>query len=181
MMKKLIAVTIVLMCALTASAQGIYTSVHKYDKFDDVVWEKEIKTLITKTDSTIIIETKGTKPVEYYILGGEPFSVFGRRDSIVNLVSDVYGYEETFLVYTKDDFENKRKQILEVISDSIGGYDDRYIDGMTCLGLLEEAKEDKLPIITIRVVSKTQYSFTYDTELFWIKFNDGSRLIYYKK
>lgn len=58
-MKKLIAVTIVLMCALTASAQGIYTSVHKYDKFDDIVWEKEIKTLITKTDSTIIIETKG--------------------------------------------------------------------------------------------------------------------------
>lgn len=52
---------------------------------------------------------------------------------------------------------------------------------MTCLGLLEEAKEDKLPIITIRVVSKTQYCFTYDTELFWIKFNDGSRLIYYKK
>lgn len=180
-MKKLIAVTLVLMCALTASAQGIYTSVHKYDKFDDVVWEKEIKTLITKTDSTIIVETKGTKPVEYYIFGGKPCFVLGRRDSIVNLVSDVYGYEETFLVYTKDDFENKRKQILEVISDSIGGYDDRYIDGMTCLGLLEEAKEDKLPIITIRVVSKTQYSFTYDTELFWINFNDGSRLIYYKK
>lgn len=179
MMKKLIAVTLVLMCALTASAQGIYTSVHKYDKFDDVVWEKEIKTLITKTDSTIIIETKGTKPVEYYILGGEPFYVFGRRDSIVNLVSDVYGYEETFLVYTKDDFENKRKQILEVISDSIGGYDDRYIDLKTRLGLLEEA--DKLPIITIRAVSKTQYYFTYDTEFFWIKFNDGSRLIYYKK
>lgn len=179
MMKKLIAVTLVLMCALTASAQGIYTSVHKYDKFDDVVWEKEIKTLVTKTDSTIIIETKGTKPVEYYIFGGKPCFVLGRRDSIVNLVSDVYGYEENYCVYTKDDFENKRKQILEVISDSIGGYDDRYIDLKTRLGLLEEA--DKLPLITIRAVSKTQYYFTYDTEFFWIKFNDGSRLIYYKK
>lgn len=103
----------------------------------------------------------------------------GRRDSIVNLVSDVYGYEENYCVYTKNDFANKRKQILEVLSDSIGGYDDRYIDLMTSLRLLEEA--DKLPIITIRAVSKTQYYFTYDTELFWIKFNDGSRLIYYKK
>lgn len=73
-MKKLIAVTIVLMCALTASAQGIYTSIDKYDKFDDVVWTKQIKTIISKSYSTIVVETKGQKPTEYEYLN-EPLFV----------------------------------------------------------------------------------------------------------
>lgn len=81
-----------------ASAQGIYTSVHKYDKFDDVVWEKEIKTLVTKTDSTIIIETKGTKPVEYYIL--EVSRVLFWVEGIVLLISSVmYMVMKKIIVY----------------------------------------------------------------------------------
>ena len=64
MMKKLITVTLVLMCALTASAQTIYSSIEKYDKFDDVIWKKNIKTIISKSYSTIVVETKGQKPTE---------------------------------------------------------------------------------------------------------------------
>ena len=37
------------------------SSIEKYDKFDDVVWTKKIKTIISKSYSTIVVETKGQK------------------------------------------------------------------------------------------------------------------------
>lgn len=46
-MKKIITLLFVMMCTLCVSGQGIYTKVTKYDKFDDVVWTRQVKTLIT--------------------------------------------------------------------------------------------------------------------------------------
>lgn len=52
-MQKLIMTAIVLMCTLVISAQNIFTNVAKFDKFDDVVWYKDKKTLITMADSAM--------------------------------------------------------------------------------------------------------------------------------
>lgn len=46
-MKKFITISLIAFWALAMSAQGIYTRVKKYDKFDDVIYEKTIKTLIS--------------------------------------------------------------------------------------------------------------------------------------
>lgn len=106
MMKKLIAITFVLMCTLTVSAQTIYSSIEKYDKFDDVVWTKKIKTIISKSYSTIVVETKGQKPTEYEYLNEPLFATqTGSREDLVNLVNDVYGYESTYCLFPKGTIE----------------------------------------------------------------------------
>lgn len=50
-----------ILVAVSVNAQQtrLYTHVMKLDKFNDIVWKKKIKTLVTKTDSTFIVETKG--------------------------------------------------------------------------------------------------------------------------
>lgn len=47
-MKKILLSSLFFLIAFVANAQGIYTKVKKYDKFDDVVWEKDVKTIIDK-------------------------------------------------------------------------------------------------------------------------------------
>ena len=71
-----------------------------YDKFDDVISSEEIKTLVTITDSTVIIEEK-EKEIKRYLRFDEVFTT-GNKDNIVNLVADVYGYEYTFLCANQD-------------------------------------------------------------------------------
>lgn len=176
-MKKLIAVTIVLMCALTASAQGIYTSIDKYDKFDDVVWTKQIKTIISKSYSTIVVETKGQKPTEYEYLN-EPLFVTqtGSREKLVNLVNDIYGYESSYCLFPKGTIEKTYETIKSEIPDSLAT--EEMIDVKVKLKLM--VLMDDMPTITFRTVSYSQYSFEYETELAWIRFTDGSRVIYRK-
>ena len=83
----------------------IYTHIVKKDKFDDVIWEKEIKTLITSDDSTIIVETKGYNPLSYIVTD----VVFtGSPEEPVNLVGDIWGYEITFEAVGK----NSRKSYI---------------------------------------------------------------------
>ena len=177
MMKKLIAVTIVLMCALTASAQCIYTSIDKYDKFDDVVWTKQIKTIISKSYSTIVVETKGQKPTEYEYLN-EPLFVTqtGSREKLVNLVNDIYGYESSYCLFPKGTIEKTYETIKSEIPDSLAT--EEMIDAKVKLKLM--VLMDDMPTITFRTVSYSQYSFEYETELAWIRFTDGSRVIYRK-
>ena len=40
--------------------------------------------------------------------------------------------------------------------------------------------KDDMPTITFRTISYSTYSFDYKTELAWIRYKDGSRLIYRK-
>ncbi len=48
------------------------------------------------------------------------------------------------------------------------------------IALLLMRKADVLPTITVRTVSKYKLSYAYQTDLIWIKFEDGSRIIYEK-
>lgn len=179
-MKKFITTSLIAFWALAMSAQGIYTRVKKYDKFDDVIYEKTIKTLITKTDDKIIFETKGNKPVEYYYENSWFADHIGSRDSVVNLVNDVYGYEDRYSVFPKDTIDVVNKIVSEEAENTPDSLltDDR-IAAMYSWELLRRIQN--VPEVVFRTISKTSYSFMYDTDLVWIKFKDGSRIIYSKR
>lgn len=177
MIKKLIAITFVLMCTLTVSAQTIYSSIDKYDKFDDIVWTKQIKTIISKSYSTIVVETKGQKPTEYEYLN-EPLFVTqtGSREKLVNLVNDIYGYESSYCLFPKGTIEKTYETIKSEIPDSLAT--DEMIDAKVKLKLM--LLKDDMPTITFRSISSYPFRFEYKTELAWIRYKDGSRLIYRK-
>ena len=94
-MKKFLILILATLVTVAANAQ-IFTHKEIKDKFDDVVSECEIKTFITKNDTTFIIEEKGNEPVTYKILNEIEFK--GSKDNIVQLVGNVYGYEKTWEV-----------------------------------------------------------------------------------
>ena len=116
-MKKFITASLIAFWALAMSAQAvqsIYTKVRKYDKFDDVVYEKTIKTLVTKTDDKIVFETKGRKSVEYYYFDNDLFALHdGSRDSVVNLVNGIYGYEDRYDIFPEDTMEVVKNIVYE--------------------------------------------------------------------
>lgn len=167
--------------ALNIDAQGIYTKITKYDKFDDVVAESVVKTLITKTDSSFIVETKGQKPIAYRYIDAPMLAMHeGRRDSLANLVANVYGYEDQYLVITDDiigDIKSEVDKKIKETYDSLGFKDDPKV--LAAFQLLSKIKE--LPTITVRTISKYQHFYEYDTDLLWIRFKDGSRVIYSKE
>ena len=177
-MKKFITTSLIAFWALAMSAQGIYTKVRKYDKFDDVVYEKTIKTLITKTDDKIIFETKGSKPVEYYYEEDSWFADhIGSRDSVVNLVNDVYGYEDRYSVFPKDTIDVVKKIVSEKAENTPDSLltDDRIAEMYTWELF---CRIPNAPEVVFRTISKGSYLFIYETDYVWIKFKDGSRIIY---
>lgn len=94
-MKKFLILILTTLVFAVADAQ-IFTYKMIKDKFDDVVSKREIKTLITKNDTAIIIEEKGKEPVTYKVLF--EFDSNGSEDNIVRLVNNVYGYEKSWIV-----------------------------------------------------------------------------------
>lgn len=182
-MKKTVLISLMLITSLVCSAQGIYTSIMKYDKFDDVVWKKDKKTLITKTDSTFIIETKGQTPEEYYYIDTYLLAYHtGSRDSIVNLVTDVWGYEDEYAVFTKKDKNDCFQAALEEMKELPDSLKEDYETTLSMFIFRQMLKRlDKLPTIHIRTISRYQYSFNYKNDFFWISFPDKSRIIYIKQ
>lgn len=180
-MKKVLFSTLFLLVAFMVNAQGIYTKVKKYDKFDDVVWEKNVKTLIDKGWSTITIETKGQKPVEYTYYDDSWFSVHeGRRDSLSNLVSSVYGYEDRYYIFPKDTVDKVTDSVLEQFKDLPDSIDTgSCIEALVRIKLMPKVFD--APTIVFRTISRYQHVFEYDTDLVWIRFRDGSRIIYSKR
>lgn len=180
-MKKLIFSICFVLTSIVVNAQGIYTKVTKYDKFDDVEWEKTIKTLITKTDTTFVIETKGSKPKTYWYIDSPLFSAHeGSRDSLSNIVADVWGYESQYIVITEETIEEVRSEVQELIKympDSLVVNEKTN----TLYGIVMLRMIDKLPTITVRTISKYRFTYEYDTDLVWIRFEDGSRIIYSKR
>ena len=79
-MKKFLILILTTLVFAVADAQ-IFTQKEIRDKFDDVVSKREIKTLITKNDTAIIIEEKGKKSVTFKILNEIGFN--GNKDNIV--------------------------------------------------------------------------------------------------
>lgn len=127
----------------------IFKEIRYYDKFDDVIKTEQRKTLVTKTDSTFIIEEKGKQPVVYYILNA--LSSQGSKDDVVNLVDNVYGYEETWCVIPYSLLNN-------------------YLEDYQQYRITKDSKklESYWLFITHRIISRYRYSFYYDGEYLWI-------------
>ena len=158
-MKKYLITLFFTLIGLSSSAQ-IYKSIKYYDKFDDEVKKEQRKTLITKTDSTFIVEEKGKTPVIYYILNLVPGGNKGSKEDPVNLVDNIYGYEESWCVVRKDMYE----KYLDV-------HYNYFLDS-------SQANMDKLQHFWLFIVHRTitsQYTGDYLDELFWIQdeLNDG--------
>ncbi len=177
-MKKLFISFVCVILSQISYAQ-IFTEIKYYDKFDDSLKEEMIKTLITKTDSTFIIEEKGRKPKEYWILNYAPFASLGSRDSIVDLTGkNVYGYQDCWCVIKMSDkdelFRIKNKMLNDnenPSSDEIGKLFNRFY-----LFLIH------------RTISRYSFEFEYKNELIWIENGidddklgrDVNRIIYLK-
>lgn len=175
-MKRLFFTSVLLFVALMVNAQGIYTKVIKYDKFDDVVWEKNVKTLIEMTDSSIVIETKGQKPVEYMFIGNPPASEHkGSREEVVNLVGNVYGFQSDYVCVLPSFLKELVDKYGEIGKQSNGvGYDREKIEE----DLTKRLKD--FFVITFRTISKYSFEYAYETDMVWVSSQDGSRVIYTK-
>lgn len=170
-MKKFFLTLLFGLIGFTCNAQ-IYTKIEYFDKFDDALKIERRKTLITKTDSTFVIEEKGKQPVVYHII--YVIDSQGSKDNIVNLIDDVYGYEITWSLVRNDLYE----KFLEAKHNYF----------------LNRSKENfkKLSQFSIFAVHRTittQYTGRYETEYFWLQngLNDDklgkdvSRIIYSKR
>lgn len=169
-MKKHLFTLVLLLVGLSCNAQ-IYKSIKYYDKFDDVVKSEQRKTLITQTDSTFIVEEKGKAPVVYNILNPVLSATKGSKDEIVNLVGNVYGYEETWCV-VREDMMDKYREL----------YDKCILDN-------SKANLDKIASMWLFIVHRTvtsKYAGTYIDDVLWIQddMSDGklgkdvNRIIY---
>ena len=155
-MKKFLILILTTLVFDVADAQ-IFTHKMILDKFDDVVSECEIKTLITKNDTAIIIEEKGKKPVTFKILNELEFK--GSKDNIVQLVGNVYGYEEYWCVILEKDIKDYFLDYFAMLNET---------DDSKCHDLISKLIEDYHYIITHRVVTD-KYGFQFLSEHYWIE------------
>ncbi len=172
-MKKYISTVLLTLVVVLCNAQ-IYQRIVHYDKFDDIVKTEQRKTLVTKTDSTFVFEEKGRNPVVYYVLNPLKEGTLGSKDNIVNLINDVYGYQETWCVVRED-------------------MKDKYI-AANAEFILNPSKENMKKVqpywlfIIHRTVT-TQYTGNFLDDLIWIQddYSDGklgkdvNRIIYLQK
>ena len=168
-MKKILSIVICAIICICSYGQ-IYNQIVYLDKYDDVVLKEDIKTIIEKTDSTFIIDTKGKTPEKYYILNYADYNSLGSKDEIVNLTGNVYGYQESWCVIKSENLKDYMYVLYKV-------YDKE---------LPTEYLQKYWLFITHRVIT-TQYTHTYQGEYFWIEdeFNtqlgkDINRIIYVK-
>ena len=151
-MKKIISIVVFCFYILTCHAQ-IFTSIRYYDKFDDAVKVEEHKTLITKTDSTFIVEEKGRTPKVYYIINYASYISKGDKDNIVNLTNNVYGFQKGWCVIK---YEDKEKYFADKEKVFHGVYETNYLSKYWLF-------------LVHRVVSRYQYSFYQEGEFIWIQ------------
>ncbi len=177
-MKKII---ISFLCVIISqiSYSQIFSEIRYYDKFDDCLKEEKIKTLITQTDSTFIIEEKGRKPKEYYILNYATYYSLGSRDSIVDLTGqNVYGYQDSWCVIKMSDKEEYFRNYNKIM----------HGNKFPSKNEVEELLGKFWLYLTHRTISRYSYEFEYDREFIWIKneLNDNKlgrnvqRIIYTK-
>ena len=172
MKKIIICIVFTLFACNFACSQGLYTSFRHYDKFDDCISERVIKTLITETDSTIIIETKGEKPVTYY---KEYEFINGRKDSVVNITADVYGYERGYICFKdQETVRKKTTDLINVMSTALS--DGADVASRKTTEVIKKYEDQSFEII-FRTIT-TQYSMTYQGKVAWVKYSNGERIIY---
>lgn len=170
-MKKFLFLILTALVTVAADAQ-IFTYKVIRDKFDDVVSECEIKTLIAKNDTTFIIEEKGNEPVTYKILFED--ESMGSKDNIVQLVGNVYGYQESWGVILEKDFKDCLLDISALSNEE---------DNSKRNDLRSKLIEKYCNFITHRVVTR-QYDTKLLSEHYWIEkaYQNGNyeRTIYSK-
>lgn len=170
-MKKFLILILTTLVFAVADAQ-IFTQKTIRDKFDDVVSKREIKTLITKNDTAFIIEEKGKKPVTFKILNELEFN--GSKDNIVQLVGNVYGYEEHWCVILEKDIKDYFLDYIAMLNET---------DDSKRHDLISKLIEKYSYYITHRVVTD-EYGLQFLFEHYWIEkasFNgDNERTIYSK-
>ena len=99
-MKRFLIICILACVSIISNAQPslIFTRKIIFDKFDDVVFDENIKTLVTIYSDVIFIEEKGDYPIELKV--GDIVDVKGDKDNIVKLYDNIYGYQAVCLCYT---------------------------------------------------------------------------------
>lgn len=155
-MKKFLILILTALVTVVADAQ-IFTHKVIRDKFDDVVSERDIKTFITKNDTTFIIEEKGNEPVTYKILNELEFK--GSKDNIVQLVGNVYGYEEYWCVILEKDIKDYLLDISALCNEE---------DDSKRHDLISKLVEKYCNFITHRVVTD-QFGTKLLYEFCWIE------------
>lgn len=150
-MKKflIIILSLLLECQLFGQSR-IYSKIKYLDKFDDEVKIENIKTIVERTDSTFVVETKGKEPIEYVCVMNNIFNSAGSDDETINLFDNVYGYQESWYVMTREDFNKWR----DTGNLSAGQF---------------------LLTIVHRVI-KTQYTHDFVSDLFWIQDDENIKL-----
>lgn len=101
-MKRFLIICILACVSIISNAQPslIFTRKIIFDKFDDVVFDENIKTLVTIHSDVIFIEEKGDYPIELKV--GDIVDVRGDKDNIVKLYDNIYGYQAVCLCYTNN-------------------------------------------------------------------------------
>ena len=158
--------------AFVANAQSyILTQKMVVDKFDDVISNREQKTIVTKTDSTFVIEEKGKEPVTYRILNYAEYNSKGDKDNIVNLVDNVYGYQECWAVILESDVPEYNTEYTSLIFES--DKEKRNKD-------IEKLIERFYYYIIHRVVT-TQYAHHILGQHIWVQKGDNNGRTIYSK
>ena len=155
-MKKFLILILTALVTVTADAQ-IFTQKVIKDKFDDIVSEREIKTRIEKNDTVFIIEEKGNEPVTYKILNELEFK--GSKDNIVQLIGNVYGYEEYWCVILEKDIKDYLLDISALCNEE---------DDSKRHDLISKLVEKYCNFITHRVVTD-QFGTKLLYEFCWIE------------
>lgn len=166
-MKKFLILILTALVTVVAHAQ-IFTYKVIRDKFDDVVSERDIKTLIEKNDTAFIIEEKGNESITFKILNEIEFK--GSKDNIVQLVGNVYGYEENWCVILEKDIKDYFLDYFAMLNEA--DVSKRHI-------LISKLVEKYCNYITHRVVTD-KYGLQFRSEHYWIQNGNNERIIYSK-
>ena len=170
-MKKILLLLLFIVPFVAHAQSYILTNKTVVDKFDDIISNREQKTIVTKTDSTFVIEEKGSHPVRYMIVSLLPDHSMGDKENVVNLVDNVYGYQECWAVILELDFENYLKEYNIYINETDKDKQLKYTDYLV---------NKFFYFITRRVVT-TQYTNHILGQYIWIqKGENNGRTIYSK-
>lgn len=156
-MKKLLFTFTLILISVISNAQ-IFTDKMVLDKFDDVILTSDTKTLITKNDTIFTFEEKG-KTIEKYRTNVSPYSTIGDENNIVNLVGNIYGYEESWLALNVIDIPKVTELYSKINSEGL--------EEDSKLSLLKKLNDDYVYTIVHRIVT-TQYGHTKLSEYYWI-------------
>lgn len=107
-------------CAICSYGQ-IFNKVKVLDKFDDVVSERTVKTLVAYTDSTIAVEEKGKQPEEYTIICKDIDRCLGSRDDVTEVADGVYGFQMAYFAFKESD-KDEEKCVYSIVDRCVSKY-----------------------------------------------------------